>query len=91
MTEPGVSAVMLPIVALKLMLAFPAAMTMLAGTVIRAGVELNVIVVLARAGCDSITVHKLVAPDITPVGLQANDVTSTGAIREIVADCDESL
>jgi hypothetical protein len=86
-----VSAVMLPILALKLMVAFPAAMTMLGGTVIKADVELNVIVVLAGGGCDSVAVHELVASDITPLGLQINDVTSTGAIREIVTACDEPL
>ena len=91
MTEPVVSAVMLPMLALKPIVSFPEAMTMLAGTVIRADAELNVTVVLVGAGCDSVAVHELVAPDITPLGLQASDVTSTGAIRGIVTDCDEPL
>jgi len=85
-TEPVASALMLPILALKAPVVFPAVMTMLAGTVIRADVELNVTVVLVRAGCDSAAVHELVAPDITPLGLHASDVTSIGAINEIVTD-----
>jgi hypothetical protein len=84
--DPVASALMLPILALKAPVVFPAVITMLAGTVIRADVELNVTVVLVGAGCDSAAVHELVAPDITPLGLQASDVTSIGAINEIVTD-----
>jgi hypothetical protein len=82
---------MLPILALKPIVVFPAVMTMLAGTVIRADVDPNVTVVLVGAGCDSVAVHELIAPDITPVGLQASEVTSIGAIRGIVTDCDDPL
>jgi hypothetical protein len=76
---------------LKAKEAFPAVMTMLAGTVIRVEVELNVTVVAVGAGCDSVAVHELVAPDITALGLQVRDVTSTGATRATVTDCDEPL
>jgi hypothetical protein len=77
--------------ALKANAAFPAVMTMPAGTVIRVDVELNVTVMAVGAGCDNVAVHELVAPDITALGLQVSDVTSTGATRATVTDCDEPL
>jgi hypothetical protein len=90
-TEPVVFALMAPILALKTAAAFPAAMTTPAGIVIRVDVELNVTVVAAGADCDNVTVHELVAPDTTAVGLQTSDVTNVGAIRAIVTDCDDPL
>ena len=91
-TEPVILAIMLPIMlTLKVAEAFPAVMTMLAGAVIRGDVELNVTVVTVGAGCDSVAVHELVAPEITALRLQVSDVTSTGAIRVTVTDCDEPL
>jgi len=82
---------MLPMLALNAKVAFPPAMTTLTGTVIRLDVELNVTVVAVGAGCDSVAVHELAAPDITALGLQVSDVTSTGATRATVTDCDEPL
>ena len=91
MIDPAVSVPMLPILALKPTLEFPVVMTTLAGIVIRLDVELNVIVVSVGAGCDSVAVHEITAPDITPLGVQDSEVTSTGAMRGTVDDCDEPL
>jgi hypothetical protein len=91
MIEPVVLALMLPMLALKASVAFPAATTMLAGTVIRVDVDLTVTVVAVGAACDSAAVQELVAPEIALLGLHVSDVTSTGAIRAIVTDCDEPL
>jgi hypothetical protein len=88
---PVESALMLPILALKVAVLFPAAITMLVGTAIRADVELNVTVVGMAAGCDTVAVHELIIPDITPLGLQVNEVTSMVAVRGIVTDCAEPL
>jgi hypothetical protein len=92
-TEPVASEITPPILAVKVEVALPAGMTMLAGTVIKLDVELNATVVAVAAFRDSVTVHELVAPDIRPIGLQASEVTDTeaGAIREIATDCDEPL
>jgi len=81
----------LPMLALNAELEFPAVMTMLAGTVIRVDVELSVTVVAVEAGCDSVAVHELVAPDVALLGLQLSDVRRTEAVRAIVADCVEPL
>jgi hypothetical protein len=91
MTEPGASAVMLPIVALKVAEVVPGDTGMLAGTVIKGDVEVSATVVPFGAGCDTVAVQELVAPDITPLGLQASEVTRTGAFRGTVADCEEPL
>ena len=90
-TVPLVSAEIVPIVALKAFVVLPALITTLAGTVISVDVELNGIVVLATGACVRVTVQLLVAPDITPVGLHTTELTSTGAFREIVTDCEELL
>ena len=91
MIEPVVLALTLPMLALKVEVALPAGMTMLAGTVIRVDVELNVTVVAVGAGCDSVAVHELVAPDVAALGLHVSDVRTTEALKAIVADCDEPL
>lgn len=91
LTVPLLSAVIVPIVALKAIEVFPALITTLAGTVISVDVELNVIVVFATGACDRVTVQLLVAPDMTPVGLHTRELTSIGAVREIVTDCEEPL
>lgn len=91
LTVPPLSAEMAPIVALKAFVVLPAPITTLAGTVISAEVELNAIVVLATGACERVTVQLLVAPDMTPVGLHTSELTSTGAVREIVAVCEELL
>ena len=84
-------ALMLPMLALKATVALPAVMTMLEGTVITADVEINVTVVAVEAGCDTVAMHELVAPDVTPLGLQVSEVTSNGAFKATVTDCDEPL
>jgi hypothetical protein len=90
-TVPVVSAGMLPMLALKAFVALPVVTTMLAGTVIRAEVELSVTVVSVGAGCERVAVHELVTPDITPFGAQTTEVTSTGATSVIVTDCNDPL
>ena len=80
-TDPVASARMLPILALKAPEALPAPIAKLPGMVIRAEVELNPMGVDAEAGCDNVTVHELIAPLITPVGLQ----TSEEIVTEVAA------
>ena len=91
LTVPLLSAEIVPIVALKALVVLPALITTLAGTVISVDVELNEIVVFATGACDRVIVQLLVAPDITPVGLHTSELTSIGAVREIVTDCEELL
>jgi len=78
-------------VALKVPAVAPEASMMLGGIAIDDDVELTVTVVFVDTGCDRVTVHKAVPPDITPVGLQATAVTTRGAFKEIVTDCEEPL
>jgi hypothetical protein len=88
-TEPVPSAAMVPMVALNVVAEVPAVMTTLLGTVIRPDVELRPTVVFVRVVCDRVTVQELVAPDITPVGLQDSELTTTEAVRLIETDCEE--
>jgi hypothetical protein len=90
-TEPAASAAMLPIVALKVAEVVPGCTGMLAGTVINGEVDVSARVVPFGAGCDTVAVQELIAPDIAPLGLQARDVTKTGALRGITTDCEELL
>ena len=88
---PLPSAVILPALRVKTPAADPDAITMLAGTVINGDPELTFTVVLVAAGCDKEMVHEAVPPDITPVGLQATAVTTNGALKGAVSDCDDPL
>ena len=90
-TEPTASAAMLPILALKAAEVVPGGTGMLAGTVIKGEVDVSVTVVPVGAGWDTVAVQALVAPDMTPLGLQVRDVTKTGALRGITTDCEELL
>jgi hypothetical protein len=54
-------------------------------------VELRLTTVLEAAGCDSWTVHEVVVPDITPLGLQASPVITDPALRPMVIDWLEPL
>jgi len=89
--DPVVSALMVPMVALKLAVEPPADSVTLAGMVIRLLLVLSETVVLAVGGCETVTVHALAAPDIKPIGLQLTDVTCSAATREIVTDCEDVL
>jgi hypothetical protein len=90
-TEPAPSAAIMPVLAVNVMAALPAGTTTLAGTVTRLDVELRPTVVSAAAVFDRVTVHRLAAPDITPLGLQDNELTTMDAARVIAAVCDEAL
>ena len=72
-TDPVVSAEMLPILALKPAVAFPALTTTLGWTVIRPEFDPKETVVAVETDCESVTVQALVTPDITPLGLQTSD------------------
>ena len=87
--EPAPSAAMVPMVALNVVDALPAVMTTLPGTVIRPDVAVRPTVVFVRAVCDRVTVQGLIAPDMTPVGLQDRELTTTEAVRFIETDCEE--
>lgn len=89
--EPVVSAVMAPTDARNPMVGFPVATMMKAGTVIEVEVDFNVIVVFADTACDNVTRHATLAPDITAVGPQTSEVTSTGTTNDIVADREDPL
>ena len=91
LTVSLLSAAIVPIVAVKACVVLPAFITTLAGTVTSVDVEVNEIVVFATGACDRVIVQLLVAPDITPVGLHTSELTSIGAVREIVTDCEELL
>jgi hypothetical protein len=78
-------------VALNVCSVFPAVMAMLAGTVMSGELEMSATEVLVSAGWDNVAVHRLVAPDMTPVGLHVIEATVTGEAREIVADCEDPL
>jgi len=79
--------VILPTLTLKVAVALPAGTITLAGTTIACDVELTARLVFESTDCESTTVHKLVPPDITPLGSQASDVTKTGALKLIAIDC----
>ena len=90
-TEAVPSAVMFPTAAVKVALLLPAATVTLAGTAIAAEGELRVTTVLSIAACDSSTLHELVFPDITPLGLQARLVSTGATLRAMVVDWLEPL
>jgi len=81
----------LPTLTLKAVVELPAGTVTLAGTASAFDVELTLRMVLERTACDSSAVHELVAPDITPLGLQSSAVTRTALLRVMVADCAEPL
>jgi len=77
-----------PVVAVKVAVVAPAATVTDAGTVSRALLSDTVTVVAAVGAFDSVTVHVLLAEEFRLVGVQANDVSVTGATRLMVAVCD---
>jgi hypothetical protein len=85
------SPAMFPTAAVKVALLLPAATGTLAGTVSAVEVELRVTTLLAIAACDSSTLHELVFPDITPLGLQARLVSTGATLRAITVDWLEPL
>jgi len=64
-----------PTATLKVTVVFPPATVTLAGTLIALDGELKLTIAFEAAGCASSTVHEVVAPDITPFGLQLRPVT----------------
>jgi hypothetical protein len=90
-TAPVVSVVMLPTAALNDWAELAAGTRILAGTVMRADVELNVTVVSVGAGCESVAVQILVAPESVLLGLQKSELTRTGAMSGTVAVLEDEL
>jgi len=86
-----VSAGMPPMPALNVPVELPALITIEAGTVTTADDDPRVTVVLLAADCDSVAVHELVAPDMAPDGVHTSDVTTTAALKEMDAVCEEPL
>ena len=88
---PVESAVTLPMLALNEAEVVPAATRMLAGTMISGLSTLRTTEVSVVGVCVNLTVQMLVEPVITPVGLQAMELTSTPGARVMLTDCDEPL
>jgi hypothetical protein len=75
-----VSAAILPIEALNVLLVLPAGTITFAGTVARTELELIVMLVFVALAYDKATVQEMVAPDMTPAGVHANElICSAGA------------
>ncbi|MEI9972373.1 MAG: hypothetical protein WDO73_10170 [Ignavibacteriota bacterium] len=85
-TDAVVSVEMTPAPTAKLAEALPATTITLAETVIWLDVELRLTIVLEAGGVDSSTVQVVVAPDITPLGLQVSPVMSEETVRLMVVD-----
>jgi hypothetical protein len=77
--------------AIKVTVVFPPATVTLAGTLTALDGELKLTTAFEAACCDSSTVHKVVAPDITPFGLQLRPVTAGWTFILIAMDCPEPL
>ena len=90
-TVPVPSDAMFPIATTKVALVFPPVTVTLAGTLIPLDRELKLTTAFDVAGCDSCTVHEVVAPDITPFGLQLRPVTAGWRVRLMAMDCPEPL
>jgi hypothetical protein len=67
---------MFPIAATNVTVLFPPVTVTLGGTLIALDGELKLTTAFEVAGGDSCTVHEVVAPDITPLGLQLRPVSA---------------
>jgi hypothetical protein len=85
------SAPMFPMAAVKVAEEFPAVTVTLAGTVTALEAELTLTTAFEAAVCDSCTVHEVVPPDITPLGLQLRPVTVAAILRLMAIDWLEPL
>ena len=82
---------MSPIATTKVTAVSPPATVTLAGTLTAVDGELKLTTAFEAAGCDSCTVHEVVARDMTPFGLQLRPVSAGSRFRLIAMDCAEPL
>ena len=90
-TAAVTSDLMLPTETVKVAVEFPPVTVTLAGTAITFELDVRLMTVSEAAICDSVTVQDVLAPDITPLGVQASPVISGETLKPIVADWTEPL